>query len=103
MRLFEIVEEGVELPRPRGSVFFAIRGDVICGFKVCCHLGLGFRSGQEFDLGVGIGEGGRVPFLARRLVFLVGFCASTVKLFAISHVVIATVTAVGFAANLVDS
>ena len=76
---------------------------MICGFKVGCHLGFGFRSGQEFDLGVGIGEGGRVPFLARRLVFLVGFSASTVKLFAISHVEIATVTAVKFAADLVDT
>ena len=103
MRLFEIVEEGVELPRPRGSVFFAIRGNVICGFKVGFHLGLGFRSGQEFDLGVGVLEGGRVPFLARRLVFLVGFSASTVKLFAISHVEIATVTAIKFAADLVDA
>ena len=76
---------------------------MICGFKVSFHFGFGFRSCQEFDLGVGIGESGRVPFLARRLVFLVGFSASTVKLFAISHVVIATVTAVGFAVDLLDA
>ena len=58
MGLLVIVKEGVELPCTNGSVFFAIRGDVVCGFKVGFHLGFGFRSCQEFDLGVGVLEGG---------------------------------------------
>ena len=48
MGLLVIVKEGVELPCTNGSVFFAIRGDVVCGFKVGFHLGFGFRSCQEF-------------------------------------------------------
>ena len=103
MRLFVVVEEGVELPRPNGSVFFAIRGDVVCGFKVGCELSFGFRSGQELELRVGVLESGRVPLLAGRLVLLVVFFTGTVELFAVSHIKIATVTAVGFAANLVDA
>ena len=72
------------------------------GFIVGFELSFGFGGGHEFNLGVGVGEGSRVPFLARRLVLLVGFCASAVKLFAISHVKIAAVTAVGLAMNLFD-
>jgi len=103
MRLFVVVDEGVELPCPNGGVFFAIRGNVLCGFKVGFQQGFGFRSGQEFELGVGVLEGGRVPLLAGRLVFLVVFLACTVKLFTVTHVEIAAVTAVCLAVDLVDA
>ena len=103
MRLFVVVEEGVELPSTGSGVCLTVGGDVVCGLEIGFQLGFGFRSGQELELRVGVLESGRVPLLAGRLVLLVRFFASTVKLFAVTHVEIATVTAVGFAANLVDA
>lgn len=103
MHLFKIVDKGIEFPSTGSGVYLTVGGDVVCGFKVSCELSFGFRRGQELELRAGILEGSRVPLLAGRLVLLVRFFASTVKLFAVTHVEIATVTAVGFAVDLIDA
>ena len=103
MGLFVVMEEGVVFPSARGGIRLTIRGNMVSGLEIGFQLGFGFRGSQEFVLRVGIFEGSRVPFLAGRLVLLVGFIAFTIELFAISHVKIASVAAVGFAMNLLDS
>ena len=82
MSLFIIVEEGVEFPSPNGGVSLAVGSDMMSSLKVGSQLGLGFRGGKEFVLGIGIMEGGRVPFLARGLVLLVSLIALAVEGFA---------------------
>ena len=82
MGLFVVVEEGVEFPSPDGGVSLAVGSDMMSSLEVGYQLGFGFRGGQEFVLGIGIMEGGRVPFLARGLVLLVSFVALAVKGFA---------------------
>ena len=86
------MNEGIELPGTRGGVRLAVGGDVFCGLEVGFQLGFVLGRGQEFELGVGILEGSGVPLLARRL-----------KLLAVSHVKIATITTVGLAVDLFDA
>ena len=82
MRLFVVVEEGIEFPSPNGVVGFAVCSNMMSSFEVDCQLGFRFRGGLELVLGIGIMEGGRVPFLTRGLILLVSFIALTVESFA---------------------
>ena len=54
-------------------------------------------------LSIGVREGSGVPFLARRLVLLVGFFACSEELFAVSHVEVTGVGTLKFSMNLVDA
>lgn len=64
------------------------------------HLGGLFRVGLNSPkFFMGIGKGGRVPFLARGLVRLVGFLARTIELLAITDVEIAAIVTTDFSAN----
>ena len=102
MSLFVLEKEGVELPSTGGGIGLAVGGDVMSRLKVGFQLRLGFRGGQELELGGGVGEGSRVPLLAWRLVLLVAFFAYAVKLFAVTGVKIASVAAIRFAMDLID-
>ena len=96
MSLLVIVEEGVKFPCTNGGVSLAVGSDMVSCLKVGYQLGFGFRGGQEFVLGIGIMEGGRVPFLARGLVLLVSFVALTVKGFASDFRLVEIATAATF-------
>ena len=67
------------------------------------HLGGRFRVGLDSPkFFMGIGKGGRVPFLARRLVRLVGFLARTIELLAITDVEIASIFTTDFSTNVTN-
>ena len=78
---------------------------MLCGFKVGNQLCFGFGRGQEFDLRISVLKGGGVPFLAWRLILLVGLVALTIELLTCGFVLleIATATFVRFAADNVDT
>ena len=105
MGLFVVVDEGVEFPGAGGGVGFTVRGKMVRGFEIGNKLRLGLRRSQQFDLGIGVLKGGRVPFLAGRLVLLVCLVALTIKLLTCGFVLveIATATFVRFAADNVDT
>ena len=76
---FVLVKEGVELPSMGGGVGFAVGRDVVRSFEIGIYLRQGFGCRFEgAELLVRIGECRRVPFLAWRLIRLVGLfaCAS---------------------------
>ena len=79
MRLFVVVEEGIEFPSPNSGVDFAVCSNMMSSFEVGCQLGFRFRGGIELVLGIGIMEGGRIPFLTRGLILLVSFIALAVE------------------------
>ena len=105
MGLFVVVDEGVEFPGAGGSVGFAVRGDMVSGFEISKELCLGLRRSQEFDLGIGVLKSGRVPFLAGRLILLVGLVPFAVELLAGDFVLIEITAAefIRFAVDNIDS
>ena len=105
MGLFVVVDEGVEFPGAGGGVGFAIGGDMVSSFEIGKELCLGLRRSQEFDLGIGVLKSGRVPFLAGRLILLVGLIPFAVKLLAGDFVLIEITAAefIRFAVDNIDS
>ena len=58
VRLFVVVDEGIEFPSTNSSVGLAVGGDMMSGFEVGSQLGFGLGRSQVFELGVGKLEGG---------------------------------------------
>ena len=73
------------------------------GLKVGFQLSFGFWRGQKLELRIGVLEGGRVPFLARRLILLIVFVTLAIELLTIPHVKIASTTAICFAADFINA
>lgn len=99
-----VVEEGIELPRPEGGVCLAVGSEVVSGFIFRTELCLQFGRGTEFSqFAVGISKSLGVPFLAGRLVLLVGLLAVAIELFSITDIEIAGVSFLEFTMDEVDT
>ena len=100
-----VEDEGIEFPCTDGFISLAVRSNTVSRFVLLLQLGFGFGGSQEFELGVGVLEGGRVPFLARRLILLIILIALAIKRFSSSLVLvkIASTTAIELAVEGVDT
>ena len=77
---------------------------MVSGFVFRTELCLQFGRGTELgQFPVGIGESRRVPFLAWRLVLLVGLLAIAIELLTVADLEIAAVLFFEFAVDVVDS
>jgi hypothetical protein len=106
MSNFPIVNEGVELPCTERSVIFAVCGNVAGGLVIGLQPGSKFLIIEDlFEFGVGVLERGRVPFLTRRLIFLVVLYTFAVKGFAgfLGLIEITDAAAIRLAMNLINA
>ena len=93
----------VKFPRPGCAVGLSVGADVVCGFVFGFQLRFAFRCPVMLGhVVVGICKDFRVVLLLGRLILLVRFFASTVKLFTITDVEVALVLLLELAMNLID-
>ena len=73
--------------------------------EVRLQLRLRFQSGEKFELGIGILESCRVPFLTWRLILLIGLIPLAVESFAGYFILveISAAAAIGFTVNGIDT